>query len=347
MKKEKNPFSMILFVGAFAIFLLIVIGISGGFSGNESASSKVTSSEVTSSEGPKGISDKEKKELVENGNYKKACELKEFSTAYEILDKLKEKTTKEKIKYDADKQYSWRKGEAFSRYEEAKKISDEAERYVVLQEALFVLESEGTNGVMRIVGIAKEHNAEGWLYIELLDVAKKIGDTDLANRFETLIQSTISNLSNMSLSDISLINYLAGKNDKQLSEKILGLLTEEENNIPNRPSLGIVMVHDPYGGSNMNKEEYLNYEKAVSNFNKECQTLLKLAINNKNQYLAQRVVTKVKSNISYVNLGDWEKVINKTRNSSWNYAWKFSTSDEEANAIKKTYQEAVRSGAFK
>ena len=146
----------------------------------------------TSSEGPKGISDKEKKELVETNNYKKACELKDFSTAYEIVDNLKEVANRAKVEYEEFKQF-WR-DEYYQKWENANQKAKEAERYVVLQEALLVLESEGTNGLMRIVGIGKEHNAEDWLYPELLDVAKKIGDTDLANRIKNIMQSNNSNV---------------------------------------------------------------------------------------------------------------------------------------------------------
>ena len=145
----------------------------------------------TSSEGPKGISDKETKELVETNNYKKACELKDFSTAYEIVDNLKEVANRAKVEYEEFKQF-WR-DEYYQKWENANQKAKEAERYVVLQEALLVLESEGTNGLMRIVGIGKEHNAESWLYPELLDVAKKIGDTDLANRIENIIQPNNGN----------------------------------------------------------------------------------------------------------------------------------------------------------
>ena len=135
----------------------------------------------------------EKKEMIESLNYKKACELKDFQTAYEIVDKLKEVTSKKKVRARgdanaADEGYSYAV-ESVSEYEEAKKVSDEAEKYVVLQEAITVLEESGTNGLMRIVGIAKEHNAERWLYSELLDVANKIGDTDLAERFQNIIKS--------------------------------------------------------------------------------------------------------------------------------------------------------------
>ena len=131
-----------------------------------------------------GLSEDEKKELVESLNYKKACELKDFSTAYEIVDKLKEVTSEKKKVYESVSNFN----HIFkAEYQAAKDKSDEAERYVVLQESLIVIESEGSNGLMRIVAIAKEHNAENWLFSELLDVAKKIGDTDLAERIQNMI----------------------------------------------------------------------------------------------------------------------------------------------------------------
>ena len=201
--------------------------------------------------GSKSSSSDESKLIA--GDYRKACELGEFSTAYEIIDKLKK--------------------------EEGENVSDEAEKYVVLQESLFVLESKGTDGIMRIVGIAKEHNAEGWLYLELLDVAKKMGDTDLANRFESIIQSTINNLSNMSLSDIPLINYLAETKDENNSETIIGLLAKEEKNIPTKPMMGKIHISDYYY-----KDKVCDpYTKAVKKYNDQCSMILNIAISHEKQ----------------------------------------------------------------
>ena len=142
------------------------------------------------SQSSEGISDKEKDKLIQSQNYRKACELKEFLTAYQIVDKLKEETSEAKSHYELTKDMSMIGDQRLSDYNEAKKKSDEAERYVVLQEAMLVLESEGTNGLMRIVGIAKEHSAEGWLYSELLDIAKKIGDNDLKERIQNIIETS-------------------------------------------------------------------------------------------------------------------------------------------------------------
>ena len=78
---------------------------------------------------------------------------------------------------------------AKGKYEVAQREFAKAERYVILQEAIYVLESQGAEGLMRIVGIAKENNSEDWLYDELLDVANKIGDKELAEKIQNMINS--------------------------------------------------------------------------------------------------------------------------------------------------------------
>lgn len=274
--------------------LLVMIGF--GLATLCSCGSKSSSS---SSEESKELS-----QLVTAGNYKKACELKEFSTAYEIVDKLK---------------------------------SDEAEKYVVLQEALFVLESNGTDGIMRIVGIAKEHDAEGWLYLELLDVAKKMGDTDLANRFESIIQSTINNLSNMSLSDTPLINYLAETKDEKNSETIIGLLTKEEKNIPAKPMMGKINSAEPYYKGHVCDP----YTEAVKKYNAQCSMILNIAIQHGNQYLAKRSLSKIKTNINCVQLPHGYVKGNYV------YPYNITNDNEDIKSANATYQDAVSSGAFK
>lgn len=47
--------------------------------------------------------------------------------------------------------------------------------------------------MLRVIGIAKEHNLENWLYPELLDVARKIGDEELEERFKKIMTSSDAN----------------------------------------------------------------------------------------------------------------------------------------------------------
>lgn len=205
--KRKNLFFVVVWV-----ISLVITMTSCGSNGSQSS---------------EGASDEEKKELVENLNYRKACELKEFLTAYEIVDKLKDQTSLWKIKYDGTPYYNAFRDDYLAEYKESKKISDEAERYVILQESMFVLESEGTNGLMRIVGIAKEHNAGRWLYSELLDVAMKIGDADLADRLQNIINSAVSE-SVITPETVNISGPLSGF--FKIMDKEYSLLDDDDNN---------------------------------------------------------------------------------------------------------------------
>ena len=129
----------------------------------------------------------------DEGDYKKACSNHDWDAAYEIVDLKKEKMQAYYEKKEESKDntlFTSARDRNNAKYDTAKKEYEEAFRYVVLQEAIVALEENGENGIMRIVGIAKEHKAEGWLYKELLDVAKKIGDDGLVERFQTLMNSS-------------------------------------------------------------------------------------------------------------------------------------------------------------
>jgi hypothetical protein len=90
-------------------------------------------------------------------DYRKACEEHDFIKAYQIVDDL----DKELLNVDDDHYYV-----ALAR-------ADEAKRYVIVQEAMYLLEQGGDANLMRIVGIVKEHQAE-WLYDELIDVCRAL-----------------------------------------------------------------------------------------------------------------------------------------------------------------------------
>lgn len=113
----------------------------------------------------------------EDLDYKKACAEKDWAKAYSIVDIL-----------EKEAQYLEETTGTMSRETlNAESNYRHAQHYVVLQEALVVLEESGENGIMRIVGIAKEHDAENWLYSELLDAAKKIGNDNLVSRFQKIL----------------------------------------------------------------------------------------------------------------------------------------------------------------
>lgn len=163
----------------------------------------------------------------------------------------------------------------------------------------------------------------------LLELAIKDGDKKFIRDYAS---------KHLFLSNTTLLNYLAGTKDKKDAEMILGQLAEEGSDIPSRPALGVVQVYDSYGGEKMNPD-HVYYKRCINDFNNQCNSILSVAIKCKNMYLAQRTVAMAKNNISYRRLG--------CVNNSSNYNWKVTIDNEEANSIKKAYQDAVRSGAFK
>ena len=116
-------------------------------------------------------------------DYKKACEERDFVKAYHIVDILKEKVHSEETSFWYGQHEKWQAGRV------AQKKAHDAEIYVVRQEALMLLENGDDSSLMRIVAVAKEHDADSWLYDELIDVATKIGNNDLADRLRKMKNS--------------------------------------------------------------------------------------------------------------------------------------------------------------
>ena len=126
-------------------------------------------------------------------NYVKACEEKDWAKAYAIVDDLREdyEELKEDYSYyshSSDVSDMRKSKELDEKCDHARAKYHEAKKYVVFHEAMYVLEENGVNGLLRIAGIAKEHDAE-WLYDELIDVAKKTGDKDLEEKLENMVNT--------------------------------------------------------------------------------------------------------------------------------------------------------------
>lgn len=127
-------------------------------------------------------------ELGNTSDYKEACSNHDWDTAYKIVDSKREEMQSYyvKMRQHQDDFLGDEKDKYSAEYDTAKEEYEKAFHYVVLQEAIAMLEDQGEDGITRIVGIAKEHEAESWLYNELLDIAKKIGDDVLVDRFQEL-----------------------------------------------------------------------------------------------------------------------------------------------------------------
>ena len=99
-------------------------------------------------------------------DYRKACAERDFAKAYSIVYEMKEKQEeKEHCRYING--------------------SYEPLKYVILQEAMVVLEENGEDGLIRIAGIVKEHNA-AWLYDELITLFKSTGNKELLEKLERM-----------------------------------------------------------------------------------------------------------------------------------------------------------------
>ena len=117
-------------------------------------------------------------------DYRTPCEEKDFVKAYEIVDNLKEIASKEESHYNEEKE-RWGSNDGGAAYRAARDLSEKAERYVILQEGLYMLEQGDDIGLMKIAVIAKEHNAN-WLYDELEEVARNSGNDELADRINKM-----------------------------------------------------------------------------------------------------------------------------------------------------------------
>ena len=281
----------------------------------------------------------------ENGksyeNYQECCAANDYQAAHQFLARLQNS------------------GDDSEKYKEAKE-------YVFKNEALYLMSQDDETAKKRIIYLLKEEGGNNDHVSMLIDLAienddevfvrtlanqytEGVSDESLKKLIEYLadkpnednkkyIENLISKY--LSLSNTTMLKYLAGTKGKENSEKILGLLAEIEKDIPTRPALGLVKYEydDPCA----------DYNEAIKNYNDVCQTILDIAIASKNQYLAQRVISKAKPGLTSKNLGDWVRVVEKEYDHSSLYdAFRISIDNSSTNSIKAAYQEAVRSGAFR
>lgn len=85
---------------------------------------------------------------------------------------------------DGDYQQACEEGDFVKAYKCAK--SADAERYVILHEAMYALEQDKETGLMKIAFIAKEHKTDDWLFDELEDFAHQMGDEELAQKLSSM-----------------------------------------------------------------------------------------------------------------------------------------------------------------
>lgn len=87
-------------------------------------------------------------------------------------------------------------------------------------------------------------------------------------------------------------------------------------------------------------EQYQFYINEVENFNKTCKEMLSIVIKTKRQVAANYIISQMKPSLSFENLGDWAKVVEKTTNSSVYDAYQVRYDYTEINEAKKQVQAA-------
>ena len=275
--------------------------------------------------------------------------------------------------YEAAHRFLAKMKNELSRFDsEAKKKYDDARQHVFKQEALYLMSIGDEQSRKRIIYLLQELGSDNEICSTLINLS--IGNDDdelvkkLANMYTSDAESGLpdedirkimiylcnkdaeNNLDyiNDFLTKLGKTGYeyrhlkkdlaiiLAKQSGKFVSDEIVGLLTEQEAMINTKPPMGTTK-HEydfsccyPWG----------TYHNDVAEFNEFCISVLGEAIKTKNQYLATRVVDKVKTNIDY----------SKTEKEGKSHIIHIMTTKNDYSDIEKAktiYNEAVRNGAFK
>ena len=246
--------------------------------------------------------------------YQECCATHDFETAHQILAKMQNKISRISDVYD--------RINAVNEY-------DAAKEYVFTQEALFLMSQGDDTAKKRIIYLLKEEGGNDDHVSMLIDLAMENDDADFVN---TLIKQYTKEIKDEDIQ--KLFKFFVEKQDEGYIFKIL---TDIENKIPNRPAIGKVTLSSSDGF----KYQCDAYSKAVKKYNDACRVILSSAIENHNDALAQKALSKIKSNINCVELP------HKFTNDGYVYPFNVTVDNEDIKSAKSAYQEAVRSGAFR
>lgn len=302
-------------------------------------------------------------------SYQECCAAQDYAAAHQFLAKIQNSNSMSG-EYDEAKEYVF-KNEALY----LMSLNDDTAK----KRLVYLLKEEGGNNehISMLIDLAIENDDESFVKILANQYTGGVSAEDLKKLMEYLsdkptegnmefVKNLLKRLGedsllfeialakgdiqyireyaskNLDLSNTELMNSLARTKDKQISEIILGLLSEEGKSIPARPALG--MVQSNYDGEL--DDSYKTYISSVNRINRDCGFVLQIAISSKNQYLAQRAVNYAKPNISSQKVGSW-RIVEKSYNGTSLKAFRVTLDNTEQQSVKAAYQEAVRSGAFR
>lgn len=313
---------------------------------------------------------------TEYESYQECCAAQDFQAAHQFLAKMKNAIPEKdgESKYDAESEFESAREEVFK--QEALYLmsqGDEASK----QRIIYLLKEEGENSghIDMLIELAINNNDEEFVKILanqyrlnqyrlyasedilnkivnylaskkteenkvfLLSLLKRLKEYSLLIDYAIDVDDTqiIKDIaSDLKIDDTYAIAKLAAMNNKEMSELVLGTLKNLEVSATSRVK---PILYQGYSDDiSKVKEKCDSYNYEVKNYNRGCLSILDIAIEQKNQYLAHRVSGYLKDNLVYVELPDINNGMERL---------KVSSSNDDIVAARKKYQEAVRSGAFK
>lgn len=282
----------------------------------------------------------------ENGqvyeSYQECCEAQDFVAAHQFLAKLKN-SSNDSEKYKEAKEYVFKNEALYLMSQD----DETAQKRII-----YLLKEEGGNNdhVSMLIDLAIENDDEAFVRTLANQYTEGVNDESLKKLIDYLqekpneenkksVEKLISK--HLSLSNTSLLNYLAKTNEKNNAEKIIGLLTELKTE-GIRPKVGRVIA-DGNSGYDAYKGEPRKYCESVKKNNKKCLEILSIAIKAKNQYLAKRAAENVKTN--YI-ITDTET--GKCDSGGYMlYLYVTQEDNGDRKEAQKMLNDALKAGAFK
>lgn len=305
---------------------------------------------------------------TEYESYQECCEVQDFGAAHQYLAKMKHEIDVYTEKH-SEKLNDW-DSEEYQKLRAMEEAYDEACKYVLHREALFLIADGSKDAVNRLFFLIEEDGGDHISASTYIDLAFTQNNTYLATKMlasdnslstEKNVQKAIaSNMDEIvdimlgnapSLIEVPVCAQYYRTRDESLYNKYMQIhqqaikdqLNIELNRLISKGDFSFIskgIHHDRY---KVEKEVDASISK-ISDFNSECVTLIQKAIKYKSKDIANSALKQMKPNIENFVGRDYPKVdgVHLGYNTSY-----IRYVENDINDAKKIIQEAERSGAFK
>ena len=304
-------------------------------------------------------------------NYQEACAAARFDVAHRFLAKMPKDDSSEKDAYKeaeryilkeeigylvslGDEQYNNKIIFLLKQYELSQIFEDSKTKFYIM--AMDMATACNNNELMET--LIQNTPLNSYSIDRFISYYTKAGDEKLRSfLFENLSEGVVTNYAkkySIEKNDVEMLNkliiqnpylanneeimiMLAQSNPKQFRNFIEQKITDAENSIPSRPALGVVKYDD----IDDLKKDYSEYVSGVEKYNNECKEALTKAIQAGDKTLANNIVNRMKPNLEWKELGDWEQVVNHSKYSSIYEAYKVTQSNyDDINSAKQMLRDA-------